>query len=57
MLTIVHHNTYDVRGIEFFELKFKNAHESIFQLAGQAEAFKTAVVWSKHFARGGALES
>ena len=39
------------------EMKFKNAHESIFQLAGQAEAFKTAVVWSKHFARGGALES
>jgi len=36
--------------------KFQTAHEGTFLMQGQAEAFKTAAIWSKHVARGGALK-
>ncbi len=37
------------------EARFKAAEQSMLTLGGQTEAFKTAVVWAKHYARGGAL--
>lgn len=37
--------------------KFKQSHEAVITMAGQAEAFRTTCVWTRHFARGGALKS
>jgi len=37
--------------------RFRQAENASVSLTGQTEAFKTTVVWAKHFARGGALVS
>ncbi len=39
------------------EARFKAAEQSMLTLGGQAEAFRTAAVWTKHYARGGALNA
>lgn len=38
------------------EQKFQKSREGAITLAGQGEAFRTCVIWGKHYARGGALE-
>ena len=42
---------------EDLEKRFKNAEMAMHSMRGQAEAFKTTVVWMKHHARGGSLNA
>ncbi len=37
--------------------KFNTASEAVMTMSGQAEAFRTSVIWAKHYARGGALKN
>jgi hypothetical protein len=37
--------------------KFNSMSEAVLTMSGQAEAFRTSAIWTKHYARGGALKS